>query len=598
MAWQETPYAAELLLGAVVAAGIIVVGYRSRDKRGAVPLVGILTAAFVWCLADAVRLSTTDIGLKLLMNNVRFLGPILVTVSVFLFAAEYTNRDQWLTRRRVALVCAPHALTLALVWTNQYHELVRTGYAIERTAGLVFIDIAYGPWYYVHATYSYLLLIGAAAMLVAKLRQSADVRTYRYQTLTILVAQFVPWGMNAAFVTGLTDNDLTPLGFTVTGLLFAIALFRYRILDLVPIARSTVVDNIDEGYLVLDTTGTVVDVNETASEVLGVDRDTVVGMDFEKLYADFPSIIERFGDQRELREQITLERDGETRYYDIDISPIYDGRDNYTGRVVIFRDVTERERRKRQLQRQKDRLERQTTQLERQNERLEDFASIVSHDLRNPLNVVSGRLELARRSPDPEHFDEMEAGLERMETIIDDVLTLARQGQTVSDRECVSVADLADEAWTNVETAGGRLVVEGTRDLQADRQRLLQVFENLFRNAVEHGSTSPDSQARQDAVEHGGDGVTVTVGVLSDADGFYVEDDGPGIPEAEREKVLRKGYTNDEDGTGFGLAIVETAVEAHGWEIDVTESDTGGARFEIRTVESGPVEATGPVPQG
>ena len=629
MAWQETPYAAELLLGAVVAGGIVLVGLRSRDKRGAIPLIGILTAAFVWCLADAIRLSTTSVDLKLLMNNVRFLGPVLVTVSVFLFAAEYTNRDHWLRPRRVALVVAPHVLTLALVWTNPFHGLVRAGYAVEGSGSLVLIDITYGPWYYVHATYSYLLLVAAAGLLVLQLHRSGDVRTYRYQTLTILVAQFVPWGMNIAFVAGVTDTDLTPLGFTVTGLLFAVALFRYRILDLVPIARSTVVDNIDEGYLVLDTTDTVVDINETASRILAADRSAVVGTDFRTLFADYPAVVERFGGERERRYQIELEREDRTRYYDVEISPIYDGRDNYTGRVVLFRDVTDREERKRQLQRQTTRLERQTEQLERQNERLEDFASVVSHDLRNPLNVVSGRLELARQSPDPEHFDEMEDGLDRMQTIIDDVLTMARQGQTVTDPESVSLAGFAGEAWDNVDTQGARLVTEANRDLRADRQRLLQVFENLFRNAVEHGSTgnrnaerssdavehgstSPDSQARQDADgassvepsvadapddagEHGSGETTVTVGPLDD--GFYIADDGPGIPPDEREDVFQKGYTTDEDGTGFGLAIVETAVEAHGWAVDVTESEAGGARFEVRGVESGTVKATGTLPQ-
>jgi signal transduction histidine kinase len=206
---------------------------------------------------------------------------------------------------------------------------------------------------------------------------------------------------------------------------------------------------------------------------------------------------------------------------------------------------------------------------------------------------------------------------------------MARQGQTVTDPESVSLAGLAGEAWDNVDTQGARLVTEANRDLRADRQRLLQVFENLFRNAVEHGSTgnrnaerssdavehgstSPDSQARQDADgassvepsvadapddagEHGSGETTVTVGPLDD--GFYIADDGPGIPPDEREDVFQKGYTTDEDGTGFGLAIVETAVEAHGWAVDVTESEAGGARFEIRGVESGTVEATGAVPQ-
>ena len=120
-----------------------------------------------------------------------------------------------------------------------------------------------------------------------------------------------------------------------------------------------------------------------------------------------------------------------------------------------------------------------------------------------------------------------------------------------------------------VETGTAELRLAEDLTFTADETRLQRLFENLFRNALDHGG--PD--------------VTVTVGVLPDRSGFYVSDDGPGIPEDERESVLEPGYTTHEEGTGFGLAIVSEVVTAHGWEIQVTESDAGGARFEIRGVE-------------
>jgi PAS domain S-box-containing protein len=578
MAWQLTPYTLPLAAAALISTGLLVVIYRSREKRGAVPLLGVLLAAVVWSIADGIRLSTTSESLKIIMNDVRFLGPILVTVSVFLFAAEYTNRDHWLTRRRVAALFALHAVTFVLVWTNPYHELVRQGVTMHSEAGFLMMDIDWGPWYYVHAVYSYVLLVAAAGFLASKLRQSGDVETYRGQTLAVLVATIVPWAMNAAFIVGLTQVDLTPFGFTVTGGMLSVATFRYQILDLVPIARSTVVDNIDEGYLVLDTGDTIVDVNDTAVAIIGTDRDSLIGSTFQEVYSDVPTVLEHFEERRDTREQIQLELDGEIRFYDVDVSPIYDRRDRYTGRVVLFRDITEQEERKQQLEARK-------AKLELQNERLEDFAGIVSHDLRNPINVVKSRIELARMQDDPddEHFDEMEDGLERMEAIIDDVLTMARQGQTVEETEPVDLATLCEDAWTNVDTRAATLEIETERTVEGDRNRLLQVFENLFRNSVEHGSTSSRPEAG-DAIDHGRDDVTIRVGDLGD--GFYVEDDGPGIPEDDRDDVLEKGYTTAQDGTGFGLSIVQTAVEAHGWEIAVTEGTDGGARFEITGVGS------------
>ena len=202
-------------------------------------------------------------------------------------------------------------------------------------------------------------------------------------------------------------------------------------------------------------------------------------------------------------------------------------------------------------------------ELKRQNGRLEAFTSVVSHDLRNPLNVALGRLELAKETVDMEHLEAIEMSLRRMETLIEDLLKLARHGESVGERELADLTDVVEICWANVETADAVLTVESERTIDADPSRLRQVFENLFRNAIEHG----------------GEDVTVTVGALHN--GFYCEDDGPGIPDGKREEVFRAGYSTNAGGTGFGLSIVKEIVEAHGWEITVTEGTEGGARFEV-----------------
>ncbi len=200
-----------------------------------------------------------------------------------------------------------------------------------------------------------------------------------------------------------------------------------------------------------------------------------------------------------------------------------------------------------------------------QNEKLNRFASVVSHDLRNPLNVLEGHLELAEETGGKDHFDQCYRAIERMQTLIDDLLSLARAGRMIDETESVPLASLVEECWQGVEVANGtlQLDVDNTVEIQGDRTRLQQLFENLIRNAFDHGS----------------DDTTVTVGTL--ADGFYIEDDGPGIPDDEREKVFESGYSTVSDGTGFGLAIVKEIVDAHGWEIGLSTSETGGTRFEI-----------------
>jgi signal transduction histidine kinase len=206
-------------------------------------------------------------------------------------------------------------------------------------------------------------------------------------------------------------------------------------------------------------------------------------------------------------------------------------------------------------------------EVKRANERLEEFAGIVSHDLRNPLTVATGHVELVRDDCESPHLEAIERAHSRMDVLIEDLLTLARDGETVTDTEAVNLTTVVEQCWNTVDTAEASLTIESDRTVVADEPRLKQLFENLIRNAVEHGGST----------------VTVTVGGLEN--GFYIEDDGPGVPEDDAEAVFDAGYSTNDEGTGFGLSIVQRIVEAHEWDIRVTNSSNGGARFEITGVE-------------
>jgi signal transduction histidine kinase len=210
---------------------------------------------------------------------------------------------------------------------------------------------------------------------------------------------------------------------------------------------------------------------------------------------------------------------------------------------------------------------RHTQELAERNERLSAFASKVSHELRNPLNVLDGRLSLAAEEVDSEHFADMQRSVDRMHRLVADILSLARSGEVDVDPEPVELRPVAQSCWRATGTDVATLRVETDATVVADEDRLYQLFSNLFRNAVEHA----------------GRNVTVTVGDLSD--GFYVADDGPGIPAGDRDAVMQQGVTNAEHGTGLGLSVVAEVVAAHDWTVSVVESDGGGARFDIRGVQ-------------
>jgi hypothetical protein len=200
---------------------------------------------------------------------------------------------------------------------------------------------------------------------------------------------------------------------------------------------------------------------------------------------------------------------------------------------------------------------------------IDHVASVVSHDLRNPLDVAKARLDAGRELDEDDHFEYVAQAHERMERIIQDVLTLARGDDVVDPSESVTLGAVAERAWETVDTDGATLTVsEDLPTAVADPDRVTRLFENLFRNSVEHGGAA----------------VGVTIGRLDD--GFYVADDGPGIPESDRERVFDPGYSSDDHGTGLGLAIVARIADAHGWSVGVTDSDADGARIEVRAVDT------------
>ncbi|MGB9956408.1 PAS domain S-box protein [Haloferax prahovense] len=302
--------------------------------------------------------------------------------------------------------------------------------------------------------------------------------------------------------------------------------------------------------------GTIQDVNQRMCEELGYSEADLAGKTVwdldpsskpdrsKSFWADLPA-------NEPCRFEGALERrDGTTFPTEVHLIQLnLDGEDLF---VAMIRDISEQKERE--------------AELVEQNERLDRFTSVVSHDLRNPLQVAMGHLEMLQDDCNSDHLDDIDRALDRMDDLISDLLILAHNGNDAMEVEPVGLTDLAQACWQNVVTDGATLTVETDAVVNADRDQLQQLLENLFRNAVEHGS--------------GDGGVTVTIGETDR--GFFVEDTGQGIPESDRDTVFEAGYTTSPEGTGFGLNIVSQVAAAHGWEVAVSEGAAGGARFEFR----------------
>lgn len=331
---------------------------------------------------------------------------------------------------------------------------------------------------------------------------------------------------------------------------------------------ETIIEATGDQVYTLDPDGHFTYVNEAMASFTGYDESQLLGehvsiamdeADVERGEVLIRDLL-RHGDRRRGTFEMNLRTaDGRRVPTENHVALLVDEEGEFHGTTGVIRDISERKERERRLQ--------------RQNERLERFAGMLSHDLRNPLNMAVGYLQMADEGSEgvdlEDYLEKTREALDRMDDIIQDVLSLAREGQQVVEPDRVDIAACARAAWDTVETGGATLSLgDDLGSVLAEETRLQRLFENIFRNCIDHV----------------GDDVAVRVGRLDG--GFYVVDDGPGIPEDERADVFEYGKTGSEDGTGLGLAIVRTIAETHGWEVGVTDGADGGARFEFEGVES------------
>jgi PAS domain S-box-containing protein len=346
---------------------------------------------------------------------------------------------------------------------------------------------------------------------------------------------------------------------------------------------ETILDTAECAIFLKDADGVYQMLNTTARELLDIDCDgDITGLTDHDLFPEEVADSYRADDERvlasgeplEITEEVPTEEG--TRTYLTRKSPVFDETGEPSGVCAVGTDITAQEQR---------------DQLAAENERLEQFANVISHDLRNPLTVAQGNVELAQETY--EAGDELETtsrALDRMETLINDVLALARQNQAIEETGPISLSAIAEDCWATIESPDATLEVVSEYCFSGDEQRVKQLFENIFRNAIEHGDVAdpPVGNSHTDAegVTLGDADLCIRVGTLADGDGFYIENSGTPIPEAESERIFAEGYSTDDEGLGLGLAIADGVVSAHDWDITVTDGALSGPRFEIFEVEA------------
>lgn len=526
-----------------------------RNKRENQIFVIFILAVGLYAFSEATSLLIRELALSILLQKVTITAGILIGVSWLSLAVAFSDGFA-LTRRYTTGVGLYVVVAVLGTWLNVGNVII--GAEADVIDALFWADPQGG--FFVLLGVAYLQILIATVVFSIEAFKSATIRRKQALLLAVAILPAVLGSLSNAYVlsTDFSTWDFTIYGFTASAIMFGVAMYSGQFLDITPIARRTVMDNMEDAVITLDDDNRVVDCNPRGKELCNV-TDSEVGLSaaafFDSIQIDIQTLLK---ETDEAETVVSSEIDGETRHFQVSVISIDTSKTH--GRVVIIRDITDQKAYEKQLQQQK-------TQLENKNERLDQFASVASHDLKGPLNIAVSYVNIARRSDDPEDsLDEIKNAIERGERLIDDLLGIARRGQEF-EYEPVQLDELAIRAWEGVSTADGSVNIETDATVSADPSHLLRLFENLFRNSVEHGGTD----------------VTVSVGTT--ADGIYVADDGVGIPASKRERLFEMGATHDSNGTGYGLAIVRDIVDGHDWGIEVSGSDSGGAQFEITGVE-------------
>ncbi|MCS4057912.1 histidine kinase N-terminal 7TM domain-containing protein [Salinibacter ruber] len=631
---QYHPILFFLQLGVLVSLGLA--GYCAyrlrRHGRSLVVLSVGLLAVSIAIYNGAAAMKTASLALpgKLWWYKLEFLGSLALPSVAVTLALAYVGQERWLTRPVLAVLVGIPAVAVPLIIANPGSVMITEPTLVE-TGGFWALEHGHPPLFVMVAAW------GEGATLLAALVVGGSGlfgNARRAPALILGAALGLPYGALMlktlqVYPPGGEGINIVPAFASGMLVIVALAIARYRLFDLLPVGRSKAFGVMDDGYMLADATGTIVDANEAARTLLGEERLTAraVGEAISELRwpgatggpvgtgdpVGAGNLVGADG-QEEAADPVTATVEGRT--LQMRSSSVRDGR-KAVGRVFMLRDITP--------------LREREQALKEENERLDRFASVLSHDLRNPLNVAQGRLQLAKEQltkevgSDPEgHVTSAERALRRMNEIIEDMLLLTWSEQELSpgDLGPVDLEAAARAAWDHVDAPKATLEVESSTRLRGHEGRLQRLLENLFRNAIEHGGKAvsvtvgalPDVQSppgeqsllggqlpskgtsSSGGLSSGGlsSGGLSSGGLSSgglSSGGFFVEDDGPGIPVERREKVLEGGYSSREKGTGLGLSIVQGIAAAHGWSTLITEpvsessteSQAGGARFEFRS---------------
>ncbi|MBC7814980.1 MAG: PAS domain-containing protein [Burkholderiales bacterium] len=336
---QYILFKAVLVVAAVVAVALAFFAWRRRSTSGSMAFMLLMIATCIYALGYRFEMDFLTLPEKLIWAQVQYLGIVILPGSWFVFGLQYSGRITRLSRRMLALLCIEPIIVLALVWTYPASNLIWHSLALIEEETITLFTPTYGPLLWVHAAYSYALILTSTILLARMALRSASL--YRVQAVALLIGSVIPWIGNAIYVFDFSPVDLSPITFALSGLAFVWGVFQANLLDMVPVAHDAVVRNLRDGVIVVDGHDRVILINPTAQRMFERRAADMVGQKITDFLTDTPQLVEQFRHVMEIKTEISIPVRGEKRWFLLDIAPLLDKQGRLTGRLIVVRDITE-----------------------------------------------------------------------------------------------------------------------------------------------------------------------------------------------------------------------------------------------------------------
>jgi signal transduction histidine kinase/CheY-like chemotaxis protein len=590
MIWQNNPYAFVLLIASIFCVMVIRLAWKRRNMVGALQLALMMGSIIIWTAAYAVELSAADLPTQFLMTKLEYIGILTVPAFWAGFVAQYTGQRGWFTGwKRIALILPP-LLALICVWVPPLNSLIWSKISAEVGPGnALLFKSEKGPIFLgLIIPNAYVLLLIGTYLLVRTFRTAS--RLYRRQTLIMLLGAFAPWIANFLYITNLSPFggalDLTPFAFTTTGLFISYGLFQYRLMDIVPVARESVFENITEGVLVLDEYARVTLSNPAALKMLSLTYDPV-GRALPEVFA--AAQVTALSQTPSGHPEYVNHTAAGDLIFEVRRSPFYDLTEHPIGELVLLSEITARRQYETELRQARDQAEQARDQAESANQAKSRFLSSMSHELRTPLNAILGFSEFISRAENltpgqRENLSIINQSGEHLLEIINDILEISRieAGRSALQEDDFDLQKFL-QSIENILILRARqqetelvfsISPDAPRYIRTDQGKLRQALMNLLSNAIKFTHRGRVSLTlKTDTVE-------------PERLIFAVEDTGVGIA-PEEIGLLFSAFSQTssgkrtQQGTGLGLAISRAFVQMMGGDIRVRSQPGQGSCFEF-----------------